>query len=140
MAELLIRVKDKTNADDPDADRLCSKRGDVVVVCPDGHPWSEAERTAPYWRIVKLPGIDPADLDELIRPEIDDTPPEPGQPPMRLLRRRAAALDLDALPAAVRAWLDDDSPGRAQTRSLVRGRAAVLALIRRKAALVRTPR
>ncbi len=42
MAELLIRLKDNTH---PDAvkDRMCYKRGDIVVVMPDGHQWGSAE-------------------------------------------------------------------------------------------------
>jgi len=42
MAELLIRLKNNTH---PDAvkDRMCYKRGDIVVVMPDGHQWGRAE-------------------------------------------------------------------------------------------------
>jgi len=42
MAELLIRLKNNTNPD-PVKDRMCYKRGDVVVVMPDGHPWGNSE-------------------------------------------------------------------------------------------------
>lgn len=133
MAELLIRVKDKRNQDDPIADRLCTKRGDVIVVCADGHPWSERERTSVDWRILMLPGIDPAYLADLVRPEIEDVQTA-GVPPTRTVRARMYALDLEALPLAVRVWLDDDRPTRAASRSLVRTRLAVLAWVLRKTA------
>lgn len=42
MAELLIRLKNNTNPD-PAKDRMCYKRGDIVVVMPDGHHWGRAE-------------------------------------------------------------------------------------------------
>lgn len=131
MAELLIRVKDKHNPDDPAADLLCTKRGDVIVVCADGHPWSERERTSVEWRILMLPGIDPADLADLTRPEMEDVQTA-GLPPTRMVRARMYALDLAALPAAVRAWLDDKIAGRAQTRSITRTRSQVLAWVKRK--------
>jgi len=42
MAELLIHLKNNTNAD-PVKDRMCYKRGDIVVVMPNGHPWGSIE-------------------------------------------------------------------------------------------------
>jgi len=42
MAELLIRLKNNTHSD-PAKDRMCYKRGDIVVVKPDGHHWGRAE-------------------------------------------------------------------------------------------------
>jgi len=42
MAEILVRLKNNTHSD-PIKDRMCYKRGDVVVVMPDGHPWGSSE-------------------------------------------------------------------------------------------------
>ncbi len=42
MAELLIRLKNNTHAY-PAKDRMMYKRGDIVVVMPDGHPWGISE-------------------------------------------------------------------------------------------------
>jgi len=42
MAELLVRLKNNTHSD-PVKDRMCYKRGDVVLVMPDGHPWGNSE-------------------------------------------------------------------------------------------------
>jgi hypothetical protein len=101
MAEFLIRVHDKVNAEDPVKNRRCSKRADVIVACPDGHPWSEFERTLPYWRIVKVPGMpmDEAEAFTASEPGARRSDPE--------LRSRAFRFDLDAL--SNQAWLADDS-------------------------------
>jgi hypothetical protein len=55
MCELLVRTVDKVTAD-KFMDNLLTKAGDVIVVRPDGWAWSEIERTAPFWTIIKVPG------------------------------------------------------------------------------------
>lgn len=51
MAELLIRPVNNFHAD-PVKDRRGSyKRGDPVVVMPDGHKWGREERLPHFWRI-----------------------------------------------------------------------------------------
>jgi hypothetical protein len=91
MAEMLVRVVDKVNTDDPVLDSKCLKRGMVVAICPDGWPWSDAERGAPYWRIVKVPGAAVGDLSAYLVAELGD----PTQ--NRFLQLRGFKLDLDAL-------------------------------------------
>lgn len=104
MAELLVRVVDKTNPDDPYLDAQLTKRGDVICVQPDGWPWGIEELKNPDWRIIKLPGIDPDKLASLLAPEIDADPLKPS----RVLQRRAFRLDLDhAALHGARAVLDD---------------------------------
>ena len=87
MAELLVRVVDKTNPNDPVVDAHLLKRGDVVAVCPDGHPWSERERSAEYWQIVRVAGVSVATLLHLVA---EDVSRDPGRS-----RRRVVSLDLD---------------------------------------------
>jgi hypothetical protein len=53
MAELLIRIIDRGGVDVAKG-YTDSKAGDVIAACPDGWAWSEAERTAPYWRIIQV--------------------------------------------------------------------------------------
>lgn len=108
MAELLVRVQDKVNAD-LDLDLQCTKRGDVIAACPDGWPWSEAERTAPYWRIFKIPALPLDEALTLTTPELPADPLNPGR-----LRKRAQYLDVDAilasaLPQAIKDYLNDDT-------------------------------
>lgn len=90
MAELLIRVIDKIGAD-PYQDAQLTKRGDVIVVCPDGWPWSEEERTNPMWRILAVPDLSISEASILLAPERDTDPRHPS----RVLQRRAFHLDLD---------------------------------------------
>ena len=48
--EILIRSKDKPG-------RVGGlKANDVVTVQPDGHVWSDFEKSNPEWRIIKVPG------------------------------------------------------------------------------------
>jgi len=51
MAELLVRLKNNTHSD-PIKDRMCYKRGDVVLVMPNGHPWGISEGL-PDFAIIK---------------------------------------------------------------------------------------
>lgn len=90
MCELLIRVADKMN-DDPFKDAKCTKRGDVIHVAPDGWPWGNEEKTLPFYRIVRLPGVPLEEAQALLGPELDDDPRNPS----RVLQRRAFRLDLD---------------------------------------------
>lgn len=79
--EVLIRVVDKGEAED------ASKAGDVLAVCPDGWAWSQAERTADEWRIVRA---------SLLASEVDallSCSPDPA-----VLRRREYAVDVARLP------------------------------------------
>ena len=56
MAEFLIKAISATHPN-PDKDRSgCYKRGDIVVVMPDGHKWGNAE-CLPTFVIVKIPGL-----------------------------------------------------------------------------------
>lgn len=58
MAELLVRIVSKP--DHPTDKRLSAgrtNRGDVIVVKPDGWPWSEREKSNPAWRIIPIPGV-----------------------------------------------------------------------------------
>lgn len=94
MAELLVRVVDKTN-DDPYLDVRCTKRGDVIVVKPDGWAWGKQELANPDWRIVKID----ASIEEclqLLAPELPQS-----VTPDRMTRKRAFKIDLDKLDAGV---------------------------------------
>ena len=54
MAELLIRIVDRGGVDALKG-YTDSKAGDVISICPDNWDWSIAERTAEYWRIMRVP-------------------------------------------------------------------------------------
>lgn len=105
MAELLVRVVDKVNRDDPYLDAKCLKRGDVVCVCPDGWKWSPAELKNPDWRVLHMPGLSVEKAEVFLGPEIDEDPKNPS----KMLRRRAFKIDLDStlLPAGVKQATQD---------------------------------
>jgi hypothetical protein len=63
-------------------DRRQLKRGQVVAAMPDGHPWSERERAATFWRIVRVDGLLPVEAEALT------------------MRHRAAPIiNIDGMPA-----------------------------------------
>jgi hypothetical protein len=81
--ELLVRIVDRPGG---------LSKGDLVVDRPDGHPWSEAERTNPQWRILAVPGLSVTDVTPLRERR-------PGQTPGVIAGRRSRYLDLDTLAA-----------------------------------------
>ncbi|MEK6532107.1 MAG: hypothetical protein AABZ23_06425 [Deltaproteobacteria bacterium] len=50
MAEFLIKAVDSTNPN-PSKDVMCYKRGDIVVVMPDGHAWGGEERLPAFLKV-----------------------------------------------------------------------------------------
>jgi len=90
MAEMLLRVVDKINDTDPVLDAHCTKRGDVIVICPDGWPWSATERTNPDWKIVKVPGVAVDALTGFLAEEPGDHQVNPK------LRRRGKTFDVQS--------------------------------------------
>jgi hypothetical protein len=92
MAELYLRVVDKVNATSAQLDAQCMKRGDVVVICPDGWNWGIEELKSPNHRIIKMPGVPVEKLDYLLAPEL---PADPLNPP-KTLKRRMNKIDVDA--------------------------------------------
>jgi hypothetical protein len=107
MAELLVRVTDKVNPDDFYLNTKCTKRGDVIVVQPDGWAWGAMELSAPFWRIIKHSDLTVTEARALLAPELDTDP----QHPSRTLQRRKFWLNLfkDAFPVALKNWLADDT-------------------------------
>ena len=56
MAEFLIKAVDETHSDPVEDQRGCYKRGDIVVVMPDGHEWGK-EEGLPKFVVVKIPDL-----------------------------------------------------------------------------------
>lgn len=106
MAQLLIRVVDKVHPDFYENTKN-TKRGDVVMACPDDWVWGSEAMTAPYWRIIKHTQLPLSEAQALMTPELDVDP----QNPSRTLQKRAFKLNIDAaaLPQAIKTWLADDS-------------------------------
>lgn len=97
MRELLIRIVDRGGVDQPRG-YTDSKTGDVIAVCPDGWNWSIAERTAPFWRIVRVP-LTAVECDALLA--VGN-----GDPTLQSCWKRKYKLDFGALPVAARTLID----------------------------------
>lgn len=91
MAEMLVFAVDKINADDPHKHAQLHKRGDVVVIVPDDHLWSDEERSHARWTIVKVPGATEHDLSAFVARESED-----ADVPHKILQLRAFSFDLGA--------------------------------------------
>jgi hypothetical protein len=94
MSELLVRIVDKINPDFY-LNTKCTKRGDVIVVRPDGWAWGSEELTNPQWTILRLPNVPLTEAEALLGPEKNADPSHPSH----TLQRRTSHLDLDHLPA-----------------------------------------
>lgn len=91
MAELLIRVVDKVGTD-VFKDAALTKRGDVIVVRPDGWNWGIQELANPEWRIVSIPDMPMVEAEAMLAME----PGDRSVP--NVLQARMFKFDLDALP------------------------------------------
>lgn len=67
MAELLIKSSDTTNPDPVKDLRGCYKKGDVVVVKPDGWSWGKEELKKEKFYILRIPDKKPEELKYLVQ-------------------------------------------------------------------------
>ncbi len=67
MAEILVKAISVTNADSVKDRRGCYKRGDPVLVKPDGHEWGSSEGLPKFIK-VKLPGTSVATVEQYTLP------------------------------------------------------------------------
>jgi hypothetical protein len=67
MAELLVFTATQTLHSDPLIARNQYLPGQVISIGADGHAWGPGD-TGPHARIIRLPGVDPADLGDLLSP------------------------------------------------------------------------
>ena len=87
MCEILVKAIDHAHID-PYKDKAgCYKRGDPVVVMPDGHEWGRKE-CLPKFYVVKVPGLSVEVAKKYIQVEEDG-----GRP----ITRRLYRLNIDGL-------------------------------------------
>jgi hypothetical protein len=112
MAEVLIKAVDAAHAD-PVKDARCYKRGDPVVVQPDGFAWGRLELLPPAdggaFVRVRINGIAPEQVRQFMRNRwgisLEDGEVETVSGEPRIARRRAIRVLVDSLPAGVRQQL-----------------------------------
>ncbi len=97
MCELLVRVNDKVNRDDFYLNCGCTKRGDVIVACPDGWNWGKQELINSDWTILKFPKIPVSVAESFLGPEVNIDSTQPS----KTLQPRAVKINLDLLPQDV---------------------------------------
>lgn len=97
MAELLIRVRDKDGHN-----AMLLGEHEVVVVCDDGWPWSELERTSPDHRIIRVPDA----KKDAIRFVAEEASMNPDY---HVVRRRHFKLDPSKFSRSFAKWYADDS-------------------------------
>lgn len=67
--EALIQVTDQNSADPAEDARSSLKKGDVIAVFPEGHPWTETERIS--YLILKI-RLEPEQAEQLTQAEKKD--------------------------------------------------------------------
>lgn len=109
MAEVLVTLRTTTHPDPVKDQRGAWKAGMPVVVMPDGHEWGAAEGL-PRFFVVKLPGIDVAQVKGYIFPEFaaENYLPASNQlatDEVTVLRRREWQVMLGEVSAPMRAYI-----------------------------------
>lgn len=103
MAEILIKAVDAAHSGSEKDKRGCYKRGDPVVVMPDGHEWGKEERL-PKFVVVKIPGLPVATAKKYIQPFLGL--PD-GKGSRLIVRRRLFRFQLDDVPNSIKQELED---------------------------------
>lgn len=111
MAELLIMLVGNTNADSVKDQRGSYKRGDAVVVFPDGHEWGAAEGP-PKFGVLKIPDLTVEQAKKYLQPETfvieEFVFPDGTSGPMTFIRtRRLYQVDIDAFTKKQRTDLEE---------------------------------
>lgn len=65
MAEILLKARDHVSSD-PSLNKQLYKRGDIVCIQPDNHPWTPTERDRKLFCIIHVPRVKPAALQDLL--------------------------------------------------------------------------
>lgn len=104
MAEILIKAVNRTHEDSGKDKRGCYKRGDPVVVMPDGHVWGALELKPPAtggkFVVLKIPGVSVAATKKYIDREVSVVDENV------ILTRRLWRIVVDELPSGVRNTLN----------------------------------
>ena len=112
MCEILVKAIDHVHPDPVKDRRGAYKRGDPVLVMPDGHEWGNEERL-PRFIVLKIPGLSVEEGNKYTEPEFMDTiiNPEVGDIDLivtekRMVTRRLWNIHLDDLPPGIKIALE----------------------------------
>ena len=98
MVEILIKAVDATHKDPIKDKRGCYKRGDPVVVMPNGWSWGKEELNKDKFYILRVKDMTLKQGKELILPDVDTTDIEN---PI-IVRKRKYSIKVDNLPGEVK--------------------------------------
>lgn len=107
MAEFLIKARDPIDLPkDEEKRNRCYRRGDIVVVMPDGHEWGKEERL-PKFVVVKVAGMSVETAQKYIEPRAVDSGlvDVRGRAILRTTARRRWKILVDTVPTAVKTAL-----------------------------------
>jgi hypothetical protein len=110
MAEFLVKARDPIDLPkDEEKRNRCYRRGDIVVVMPDGHEWGKEERL-PKFMVVKIPGLSVETAKKYIISAYEDTGivDQDNHPIMKMVQRRKYRILLDTIPTAIRTAITKD--------------------------------
>lgn len=88
--QLLVRVVDKVNRDNPKLDAQLTKAGDVIAWKRDGEEWGIEEIKNPEWRIISVPDMTEDQAEALVQSEM-------SKDGSTMLRKRFVKLDVPQL-------------------------------------------
>jgi len=92
--EALVQVVDQKSGNAEEDKRASLKKGDVIAYFPEGHPWTETEKTGYLIVKIKLAAEDAAKLTEAVTVETQHAASE-GGPQVETIRARKYTLDVD---------------------------------------------
>jgi len=99
VAEILVMARDNVSSD-PIKNSQLYKRGQVVCVQPDGHPWAAGELDTSVFNIIKLPGVPVEDLRDLCETKmVTQYDTVTGKSQVVMKNRRKVKLNFSKLPA-----------------------------------------
>lgn len=90
--ELVLFIVDQPVSRDAAQDAKRYKAGDVIEARPDGFQWGREDCRNPNWRIIRVPGMQPAEAETLLARELPT-----AFAPNRMLQRRRLKLDIEQL-------------------------------------------
>lgn len=99
MCEALIHFTDQLPSTDPNY-ALRYLAFDIIVVCDDAWPWTEAELTNPNWRVLKVPGVAASFGAQFAAPRYDAAG--------NLIRKRDYCIDSTQVPSTVLAFVQNN--------------------------------
>jgi hypothetical protein len=108
MARLCVRIAANDHPTDAALNDLRTHEGDVVVVMPDTHQFSQAELTNGQYRILDLPGVPEEEMSYLMAPIEDGAG--------TMTKRRAVKLDETVLKSPT--WEGKTSATKAEIEAL----------------------